>query len=193
MKGRLGKFGLLFLAVALCLAITGAGFAMWDKTLHIEGTVNTGEVNAVWTSAFNFDPPAPPVSLDPNLDGTRKAKDVGSTTVTGVGNQTLVVTVNNGYPSYFNDIQVEFNNTGTIPVKIQSINITPIGFALASAYGADDGPIWVDFVDGVGSQLEPGDLAGSSFKIHVEQCAEELANYTFTVEVLLVQWNEYTP
>jgi hypothetical protein len=183
----------LFTAVIIAMIAVGLSYAMWDKYLYIDGTVYTGEVNAVWTSAVNWDPPAPPVSLDPNPDGTRKDKDVGSTTVTGVGTQELVVTINNGYPSYFNDIQVEFANTGTIPVKIQSVTITADNFVLASAYGANDGEIWIDFVNGIGTQLEPGDDAASSFKFHVEQCAEELATYTFTVAVRLVQWNEYIP
>lgn len=196
------KIGIICLALVLAVGSLGVGYAMWDKTLYIEGTVYTGEVNAVWTSAFNFDPPGPPVSYDPNLDGSRKDKDVGSTTVSGLDTQTLVVTIDNGYPSYFNDIQVEFTNTGTIPVKIQSITITASNFTLASAYGANDGEVWIAFVDGIGTQLDPGDTAASSFKIHVEQSAEQNAGgggvedppaYTFTIEVLLVQWNEYTP
>lgn len=184
------KIGLICLALVMALGALGVGYAMWDKTLFIEGTVNTGEVNALWTSAFNFDGPG---EKDLNFDGSRKDKDVGETIVTGVGTQTLVITILNGYPCYFNDIEYHFQNTGTVPVKIQSITLTPLDFTLASAMGADDGELWVVFYDGIGSQLEPGDTATGSFLLHVEQCAAELETYTFTVEVLLVQWNEYIP
>ena len=180
------KLTAIFATMLIALCLAGVSYAMWSKILYIDGTVDTGEVNAIWTSAFNYDQ-----GYDPNPDGTFKDKDVGSTTVTGVGTQTLVITVNNGYPSYFNDIQVEFTNTGTIPVKIQSINIIPDNFDLATACGANDGEIWIDFVNGIGSQLDSGDSAAGSFKFHVEQPAAENTQYTFTVEVLLVQWNEY--
>ena len=183
------KLTAIFATMLIALCLAGVSYAMWSKTLYIDGTVDTGEVNAIWTSATNFD-----LGLDPEWDfQTTKDKDVGSTTVEGIETQHLIVTVNNAYPSYCNDIEVEFKNTGTIPVKIQSITITPDNFVLASGYGVNDGEIYIVFVDGIGTQLEPGDPAASSFKFHVEQCAAELATYTFTVEVLLVQWNEYTP
>jgi len=44
MKGRLGKFGTIFLALALCLALTGAAFAMWTDTVVVEEKVSTGTV-----------------------------------------------------------------------------------------------------------------------------------------------------
>jgi hypothetical protein len=187
------KLTATFAAMLIALMAVGVSYALWSKTLYIFGTVDTGDLDAVWTSAFNFDPPGPPPSLDPNPDGTRKDKDVGWTTVDGIGTQELIITVHNGYPCYFNDLQVEFTNVGNVPVIIQSITIIPVDFALASDYGANDGELWVALINGIGTQLEPGDDAASSFKIHVEQCAEELATYTFTVEVLLVQWNEYVP
>lgn len=183
---KIGKTSTLFVALMLTMLTIGMSYALWDKTLYIDGTINTGEVNAVWIGAFNFDQ-----GLDPNCDGSFKDKDVGSTTVTGVGTQTLTVTIINGYPCYFNDIQIEYENTGTIPVKVQKITITPIDFTLASGCGENDGEVWVAVINGIGTQLHPGDQAGSSFKVHVEQMAEELATYTFTVGIQLVQWNEY--
>jgi len=185
------KLTAIFATMLIALCLAGVSYAMWDKTLYINGTVNTGDVNAIWTSAANLDPPAPPISLDLNPDFTRKDKDVGSTTVTGVGTQTLTVTINNGYPSYFNDIEIEWKYTGSIPAYFVSITIIPNGFTLATSYGANDGPIWVHVVDGYPIQVHQGDTGAHSFKIHVEQCAAELATYTFTVKLLFVQWNEY--
>lgn len=185
------KLTAIFATMLIALSLAGVSYAMWSKTLYINGTVNTGDVNAIWTSAINWDPPGPPPSLDPNPDGTRKDKDVGWTEVSGVGTQELTVTVHNGYPSYFNDIEIEWEYTGSIPAYFVSITIIPDGFPLASAYGANDGPIWVHVVNGYPIQVHDGDTGAHSFKIHVEQCAAELATYTFTVELLFVQWNEY--
>jgi len=184
------KTAMLFAVLMTAMLTVSISYAMWQKALAINGTVNTGYMDGKWVLALNFDPPAPPVSLDPNPDGTRKDQDVGSTTVSGIGTDTLVVTVNNAYPSYFNDIEVEYRYTGTIPAEVQSIEIIPNGFTLATAYGANDGPIWVKFVDGIGTKLHQGDEQASSFKIHVEQCAQQGTSYTFTVKLRLVQWNE---
>ena len=38
MVKKFGKVGVLFLVLALALAGIGAGYAMWDKTLHIAGS-----------------------------------------------------------------------------------------------------------------------------------------------------------
>ena len=42
MKGKFGKTGLLCLAVLIALVGVGVGLAHWQKTLTIEGTVETG-------------------------------------------------------------------------------------------------------------------------------------------------------
>ncbi|MCD6391565.1 MAG: hypothetical protein J7L92_06220, partial [Dehalococcoidia bacterium] len=39
------KIGLLSLALVLALGTLGVGFAMWQDTVTIEGTVNTGSVD----------------------------------------------------------------------------------------------------------------------------------------------------
>ena len=94
-------------------------------------------------------------------------------------------------PLYFNDIEVEFINCGSIPVHIVDIFIEPIGgWNLATGYGVDDGPVWVEYVNGIGIQLHPGEKTGASFKVHVEQSAEELTDYAFVVNIVLVQYNE---
>lgn len=182
------KLGIICLALVLALGTLGVGFALWSETLYIEGTVDTGEVAAEWTGCYCFDQ-----GLDPNPDGSNKGKDVGSTVceIEPEARHLLLITVENAYPCYWNDCQVEITNTGTVPIIFEDMVITPHDFVLASAYGANDGEVWIDLVNGVGEiQLEPEESTALSFKIHVEQCAEELATYTFTIEILWVQYNE---
>jgi hypothetical protein len=184
---RTTRVTLLVLLLVVGLAGIGTGYALWSKTLDIGGGVHTGMVDAEWTSCLCIDQ-----GLDPNPSGPPKDKDVGWTTceIDSVDPEILHVTTHNGYPSYFNDCQVEFTNTGTIPVKIHGVTVTPIDFTRASAYGAGDGEIWIGLIDGVGSQLEPGDPAASSLKWHVEQPAEQNHAYHFDVAIQLNQWNE---
>lgn len=182
------KISLIFAVLTIAMLLVGTSYALWSKTLYIDGTVNDGTLSAIWTDATNYD-----LGLDPEWGfKTTKDKDVGSTTVSGIGTDTLVVTVNNAYPCYCNDLEVEYEYTGTVPVRVKSITITPNNFVLATAYGANDGEIYITFIDGIGTQLHHGDTGASSFKFHVEQCAQQGPTiYTFTVQLLLVQYNEY--
>ena len=166
------KFGLLLLAVVLALGTLGVGYAMWYEDLYIEGTVYTGEVYGYWTACYCFDP-----GLDPNPDGSNKGKDVGSTTCTidPTDPRILYITVQNGYPCYWNDCEVEYTIGGTVPVHIEDIIIEPLNYDPASGYMADDGDLWVSVVDGIGLQLHPGDSTAMSFKWQRGHCRNSKA------------------
>jgi hypothetical protein len=185
----------------ILLAITGVTYAMWSKTLYITGNVHTDTVSGKWIWFLNSDPNGTysPDWIYNGLTATRGTKDVGSTNVSGLGTDTLKIMLNNTYPSYFNDIETEYINTGSVPVIIKNITVipTPIGsWNLASPYwNSTNGPVWVSPGDGIGSQLDPyswaGEVKSQSFKIHVTQAAAQNATYTFIVKYVLVQWNEY--
>lgn len=187
LRTRRAQVTALVFALVVALAGLGLGYGLWSKVLTVNATVETGDVDAEWTSCLCND-----LGLDPDQEGGTKDKDVGSTTcsIDEGDPQILHFLVQNGYPSYFVDCQVEFTNTGTIPVIIEDWRMVNLDFTPASAKDANDGPVWVHFVDGVGAQVDPGVEQGSSLKIHVEQMAEELAEYNFDIEVCLRQWNE---
>jgi len=184
------KIGLLLLTLVLALGALGVGYAMWDKTLGITGTVNTGEVNMRIVSISQDDEG---IDLGTLIDGvTPKDKDVGWTVVQidPNDNQKGIVTVHNAYPCYENYVHFSAHNNGTVPVKLQDIIV--------------DNPslcITVSAWDGLGEQIEPGEvndppaMADNTIWFHVEQCAlENQTNvYTFTVQFYYVQWNEYEP
>lgn len=175
----------VFAITIIALMIASVSYAMWSKALNINGQVNTGYMDAKWTVVTNHDQ-----GLDPKGPNEFWDKDVASTTFSGIGTDTLVITVNNAYPSYFNDLQIEYEYTGTIPAILKEIKITPVNFHNASSYGANDGEIWIEVVDGIGSKFHQGDTGASSLKFHIEQCAEQGTTYTFTIEFVFVQWNE---
>jgi len=134
MKG-FGKIAIVFLVLVAVLASLGIGYAMWDKTLDINGTVVTGEVNAEFTDAYTDDDG---VMNDADHDGTdgvdvgdpdasgknvpRKDKNVGSSSAeVGADPQTASVTVRNAYPCYFTTAFFGIHNSGSIPVKVQAV------------------------------------------------------------------------
>jgi hypothetical protein len=189
------KIALLLVAMVLALGAMGAGYALWWKVLYINGTINTDNVDAEWY-VFNNPDDCSAEHNDPIPQwegGGRLDKDVGCTDVwiDSGDPQIIHVEIHNGYPCYYNDIELEFENTGSVPVKINGLTVIPENFTLSSAYGADDGEIWIDMIDGLGDQVDPGELKSFSFHIHVEQPAAELATYRFMAQVELVQWNEY--
>lgn len=168
------KIGLICLALVLALGTVGVGYAHWSKNLYIEGTVNTGEVNLEIISVASDD-----IGIDPGKD-----KDVASTAVQidPLDDQRVIITVDNGYPCYYNYVHFTVHNNGTIPVKLQSVTVT-----------SAPPEITVSGWDTIGEQVDPCTNKDNTIYFHIEQSADELATYTFTVEFYYVQWNEYSP
>lgn len=192
------KIGLLILALVVALGGLGAGYAMWSDEINIEGRVGTAEVCLTW------DPRTTP-GLDNGVDPRFPEapdyvrywnKDVASTTVSGYGTDTLTITINNAYPGYYNDIELEYTNCGTIPVRLHDFVIVPDGFTIDPDIdwrNADgDGEIHLETsCNKEGVQLHPEQRDSCSFIILVTQDAIQDHTYTFTVTLEGVQWNEY--
>jgi hypothetical protein len=175
------KIGLICLTVVLALGSLGVAYALWSEELVIDSTVNTGEVNM---EIVDITPNDPPGTIDPNHD-----KDVGSVVaeIDPGDNQRATITVTDAYPCYQGLVHFTVHNNGTVPVKLQAIIVDAPPCITVSAW------------DGTGEQIEPGPLwdppamGDNTIRFHVEQCADELATYTYTVEFYYVQWNEYVP
>jgi hypothetical protein len=189
------KIMAIFASMMIALCLVGVSYALWSKYLYISTWIGTDDVDVVFSPfTINFDPLAipPAVSLDPKNATARWDKDVGWTTIDGIGEETINITLHNVYPCYYNDIEVEYTNVGSVPVIMQNITFIA-NFTVASAMGANDGEVWIAWHNGVGSQIEPGETAGSSLLMHVEQSATQSTDYGFTMKICFVQWNEYKP
>jgi hypothetical protein len=161
MKKAIGMFATL----AIALAITGFAFAHWSETLYINGTVHTGTLSAAW-------------SIHDNWDTERVDKDYSHIEAT-IDGDNLVVTVANAYPCIDYYVRFDIKNTGTIPMHIDNVIID------------NPNPITVS-VENLGTlpvQVHPGDEATGVLHVHVEQEALENTTYTFTVTVIIDQWN----
>lgn len=213
------KIGLVVLALILALGSLGVGYAKWSDSVTITKQVNTGQLCVNATIKSNGDTCSSAVAdslldIAGYVEGSdeynillNEGKNVACMQVTGQGTNSITVTVYNAYPGYFGDVEVELCNCGTVPVKLESIEVTDHNFDLATKpWFVDpklcDGAIFVDVTDGVGTQL---DLTGTtrckaaSWKFIVQECALQNAGlaggtvpaYTFTVTWTLSQWNEF--
>lgn len=151
-------------------------------------------------------------ALDP------EGKDVGSTAIE-VGDinndsvqDTLDITVSNAYPCYFNEISFDVGNFGTIPVILQVPALTWHGVVHelesglvyflcnnGSVYSEDDNfgspeeigaVIEIMFQDNISVQQHPGEQLSESLCFHVLQPAEQNSEYSFSLSIEGVQWNE---
>ncbi len=175
MKRKSLSLGLLALFLVLSLAAMGVGYALWSETLTINGTVNTGEVDVIFSPVSTDDPPG---AKDP--PGYEKDVAVCEAGLSE-DEKSMTVDIDTGYPSYECTVTYDITNTGTIPVKIQSVTVS-----------VPDELTYVETGCAVGDQIDPGQSTPPcTLKIHVEQEAGENSAYTFTKTYLLVQWNEY--
>jgi hypothetical protein len=210
--------GTLFMILVLALAMLGVGYGLWSKLLLIKGTINTGEVDAIFYGVFTDDDdvennplkddgddvpcPVGGGSCDPKEFGPNPArydKDVGECIAMldpqDLTKETLLVTVGNGYPSYHCTVWFDILNNGTIPLKIQDLKLTPVNFTNGVEVSVGLSQL------ACGLQIDPGllpsgeviteNLAQGDVHIHVEQAADQNAVYTFSAELFLVQWNEF--
>lgn len=213
MKGRLGKSGTIFLAVALCLALTGAGFAAWTDNLTIEGTVTTGEVEweiVTGTQSQKLDDPDWNCFWDLET-GIRAVdpdgKNVATTTVVieaATHPHLMTVTVDNAYPYYYDHIAFQVHGLGNIPLRIWKANFWSNGVLVQTIY-TDDQYIYLDldgdgqndlelwWGNGFGKQLHECNTHDISFDLLVLQPApqNQTGTLTFTIELVGIQWNEY--
>ncbi len=188
-------WALLAALLIVGLAALGLGYGLWSKTLTVDGVVHTGNLDADWVLTACSELHGWPGPLQP---GEYLGKDVGSVTATidATDPQILHFTVENGYPSYVADCEVEYENTGAIPVNVVATTIVPgAGLTNCTLTGNQTKTLSCDqltvvFVDGIGAQLDPEDQLASSLRIHVEQPAKERSTYEFDVLVCLAQWNE---
>jgi predicted ribosomally synthesized peptide with SipW-like signal peptide len=229
MKGRLGKFGFILLALALCLSITGAAFAKWSDTVTINGTVNTGTVSVGIHDLWLLDQgPDPQQSPGCNT----KLKDIANHTsvndgavvctrnITGLGPTDFVdsvtETITNAYPYYKSGTTLMLCNCGSIPVKIDDIDLAyvsgdkalldyiTIGHWNIFTYNdiTGDWPLYATG-EGWGSletmlsgyQLESEPNLSVYFEFYFEEevggvVMPQDSSVTFTITVTASQWNE---
>jgi hypothetical protein len=188
----MNKIAALFATMLIALSLAGISYALWSKTVYINGYVYTGDLDAEITDWFCNDPPG---AIDPGY-----TKNVGWVIceIDPSDPQIAYLTINNGYPSYRVHYSLTILNTENVPWKMQSITVD--GTLLPNNVWVPkdldgDGTNDIEFriIDSIGEQAEHGESVETSLDTHILQGAHQNFYYTFTISFLLVQWNEYVP
>lgn len=216
------KVGLLFLVLVLALGALGIGYAKWSDTVEIVGTVNTGTMSLGIRDISVLDQ-GPDPQMCPGHN--EEEKDVafheslndGKYVCTKVIDkvnvdfyESVTENITNAYPWYKSGTTLWVGHCGTIPVKVEDIDlkVTSGNAALLDYLVIGD---WELDLDGVvfdsgcgcaslkaalwGYQLHGCHYLSVTFEFYfVEEVGKVLmpqnANVSFTITVTASQWNE---
>lgn len=206
----------VLLILALALATVGVGYGLWSKVLTIKGTVETGEVNAIF-SIEEVDQGWAGFLVDDGVweNHEWENKDVANCIASLVeksppdlnneGPQLMTITITNGYPSFSCYVNFNVENVGSIPIKLEQPHLTgvdPVALDVDFLTG-NEGTAGCYFAEENGSavgpvvahpQLEPEEATFCTIRVHVLQQAEQDQvgedAYTFTASICVHQWNE---
>ena len=149
--------GLLSLALLLSLCVTGIGYAAWTDELTIDGTVEIGYIGVVLSEGIPS----------------------GNVTASIVGHA-ISIEIDAGGEGEYEYLDFGIHNTGTIPVKIQDIQIGSSGGLAAEVTGVR-----------VGTQIEQSGVDPDTFYATVTMAVPGAGTYTCEVTLYFVQWNQY--
>jgi hypothetical protein len=214
------KIGLLCLALVLALGTLGIGYATWSANVTIEQEVYSGELCMEFedlTCSIDDDEGDPDLNVEWSLCESHikvpAGKDVASCNCTALDKdkngtlETMLVTCNNTYPSYYNHLDFWLCNCGTIPYRVQGASVWVDG---QQEYYWD----YIDPIDGIcegldlndddlddieirwgncfGDQVHPGlCVSNCSFGWHILQDAPQNTVLQFEIKVHGVQFNKY--
>jgi len=173
------KMTAIFAILMIALMLAGVSYALWSKTIYIEGTVNTGDVDAEFgdtrcTASLDMEGlvPVPAEKMTFTFECHPDELDP----------QILHVVITDLYPSIWIHCYFEIWNTGTVPWIVNSAVLTSVDFP---------GDVIFTPIDLVGTQVEPGYCTEADLEIHLTNEALENSQYPFDVEIEVVHWNEY--
>ena len=207
------QFAIVAMAVVLGTALIGSAYTLWFEDLELHANVTTGELDGkikCGTFADN-DNQFPEVWADINFY-PNPGKDVGEIVFWGnLDDHTYVLEIENAYPGYALDCEIEIENTGTVPfhIEIQDIEFKKNGQPLVLqnplvcdgtlCIAGDVSPtdpsgddLLVVMEDLHGCQIHPSIFFGetSSMIIGVNQSAMENSKYEIWIRFRINQWNE---
>ena len=177
------KTAIIALSLLVALAVVGVGYALWYEVIFIDGTVNTGDLDAT-------------VVVDGTYDTEPETKDFSYMELMPYGEQGVYATIYNAYPciDYYGYFAIQ--NTGTIPFHTDWHNVffneLPVGATLEilflDTWDMDGDGVYYEPVEGW--QFHPGDYAWCLIHVHLDNDAEQGATYSFASDLWVTQYNE---
>ncbi|MEM2031068.1 MAG: SipW-dependent-type signal peptide-containing protein [Archaeoglobaceae archaeon] len=155
------KFGAMFVVLLVALGLVGATYAVWTDQLTISGSVATGKLEVVFSSAEALQ------------DNDPEGYDIGSVTCSiSEDGKTGYVTISNAYPGYEASCVFTIANVGSIPAKVTGIEINADEGLTVETSG-----VYVDDV------IDVEDSADLTVTVTCGEEVEEDSDYTFTVTI----------
>ena len=213
MKRVIAPGGVIFMSVAVALALLGIGYGLWSDTLRISGAVATGSINAAFSRHEVDEGLARGVAGGPSDNGVDEDKEAGGidtaecyvrilasatpvdeapTTDTAEDliaarpSDFLFVYLRNAYPSFNCYVDFDVHNIGSIPLKVNQPVIGPqpgAGILTVETQNCYEN----------GVQVEPGKEVLCTLHVHVERGAAPNSIYRFGATICTYQWNVSGP
>lgn len=146
------------MAMVVGLGLLGVGFSSWSDTLNIDATVETGTWEQVELSKG---------SCSQNVTCLVDPAD------------TLNIDITNASPGYNYFQGFDIHNLGTVPVKIEDIQILASPQITATVSDVS-----------VGDQIEQNGVSGDTVYGTVNMPVTEAGSYTCNVTFSFVPWNQ---
>lgn len=177
--------------VLVGLAAVGIAAALWSEQLTVNGTVETGDVDAGWTLASCAD-------FDPYNMGEVAIAEADPTTGEIPGLDTINLTVAGAYPGYRAHCALEYTYFGTIPAYVEDIRFNTENLdhcfidqnPTTGSFVARCDQLTVTWANGLCAELRQGGFVGAYLRMRVEDGAEQDTVYGFGLEVQLNQYSE---
>lgn len=204
------KSWLLFIVVVAAAGIGGGAYAAWTASLHVEGTIQTGNVDVVWDMQSDrefvgiLDPATGQVVNSP-IPAGKDVADCLSSLEPGATDRIVNFQVINAYPSYTCEITLGALVTGSVPVHISNIKREVLDAAgspvldselnmnveLTRKIEVDEGVFRCDSSQpvGISTQLHRGDRFCAIISVHATENAQQNHNYAGSLWIDLIQWN----
>ena len=161
-RDSLARILVIILALVMGLGLMGVGVSYWSDRLIIQGTLETGTASANITWCGGCTPSA--IISCSRVDSDTLELIVADTAEVG--------------PDYYCNFDIR--NSGTLPLKIQSIVVVPDPPESGVVVGTT-GVV-------AGTQIEPGVVTGGT--VHVSLAEDVVGQFTFTVTFNVISWNQ---
>ena len=176
------KMTAIFAILMIALMTSGIAYACWYKYITINGFVKTGELDAVfqtwaisWNATDEYNVLIPANKLtNITVEASRDPNDS-----TG---ETFKVNITGLYPCIYLHVYFNITNTGTVPWKVNSTSLNAAGFP---------GTVVLTPPGIIGTQVDAGGELQANVDVHITNDAVQEHLYTFTMRILVVQWNEF--
>ena len=103
------KLMILTMVAIMSLGLLGVGYALWSETLHINGTVSTGNVGVELSG---------PVIIEWGPGEALKPTIANCAGVLSADGNSITVTVTNAYPSYECYVIFDVHGVGNVPAHV---------------------------------------------------------------------------